>query len=122
MSRKGRREGAGFNCIHCRRAVAGESYGTKHRNHCPHCLWSRHVDEEPGDRRCPCRSGMAPIGIDVRRDGEWAIIHRCAGCGVLRTNRVAGDDAELALLGLALRPLANPLFPLDGFAGGGLGG
>jgi hypothetical protein len=58
---------------------------------------------------------MEPIGIDVRRDGEWAIIHRCTGCGTLRTNRVAGDDAELALLGLALRPLANPLFPLDTF-------
>lgn len=77
------------------------------------CLWSRHVDEEPGDRRCACRAGMEPIGIEVRRDGEWAIIHRCAGCGVLRTNRVAGDDHELSLLQLALLPLARPAFPLD---------
>lgn len=58
---------------------------------------------------------MEPIGIEVRQDGEWAIIHRCTGCGTLGTNRVAGDDEERALLALALRPIANPAFPLDGF-------
>lgn len=61
---------------------------------------------------------MEPIGIEVRagsRDGEWAIIHRCRTCGQLRTNRIAGDDAERALLALALRPIANPAFPIDGF-------
>ncbi len=60
---------------------------------------------------------MEPIAIEVRRDGEWAIVHRCAGCGVLRTNRVAGDDRELALLALAMRPIANPAFPLDSLQG-----
>jgi RNHCP domain len=90
------------------------SFGTRHRNHCPFCLWSRHVDQTPGDRACGCCSAMEPIGIDVRDDGEWALIHRCAGCGALRTNRIAGDDQELALLQLALRPLAHPPFPLDG--------
>ncbi len=59
---------------------------------------------------------MEPIGIEVRLDAEWAIIHRCTGCGVLRTNRCAGDDHELALLSLALRPLARPAFPLDIFS------
>ena len=113
MSRKSRPERAVFTCLHCRREVAGQSCGTRHRNHCPYCLWSRHLDEEPGDRRCACRAPMAPIGIEVRDDGEWAIIHRCTGCGTLRTNRVAGDDHELALLALALRPLARPAFPLD---------
>jgi hypothetical protein len=56
---------------------------------------------------------MAPIGIDVRHDGEWSIIHRCTRCGEINTNRIAGDDQELALLQLVLRPLANPPFPLD---------
>jgi hypothetical protein len=56
---------------------------------------------------------MEPIAIEVRRDGEWALIHRCTGCGVLKTNRVAGDDLERSLLALALRPVANPAFPLD---------
>ena len=53
------------------------------------------------------------MAIAVRRGGEWALIHRCTGCGALRTNRIAGDDHELSLLALALRPLANPAFPLD---------
>ena len=60
---------------------------------------------------------MEPIGIEVRAGGEWAIIHRCAGCGVLRTNRIAGDDSERTLLALALRPIARPAFPLDGLDG-----
>lgn len=93
--------------------VSCESFGTRHRNHCPYCLWSRHLDEQPGDRACACRGAMQPVAIDVRNDGEWAIIHRCTGCGVMRTNRIAGDDQELALLQLALKPLANPPFALD---------
>lgn len=113
MSHKSRQSGEGFTCIRCRTHVGAESYGTRHRNHCPVCLWSRHVDDEPGDRRCACRSPMEPVAIEVRSDREWAIVHRCTGCGTLRTNRVAGDDHELSLLAIALRPLANPAFPLD---------
>jgi hypothetical protein len=55
---------------------------------------------------------MEPVAIEVRQDGEWAIVHRCRGCGTLRTNRIAGDDHELSLLSLALRPIANPAFPI----------
>ncbi|MCC6909637.1 MAG: RNHCP domain-containing protein [Phycisphaerales bacterium] len=112
MSHKTRPE-TGFTCIHCRQAVSPQAYGTSHRNHCPQCLWSRHVDEQVGDRRCACRGPMEPIALEVRRDGEWAIVHRCTGCNTLRTNRIAGDDHVLTLLSLALRPIANPAFPLD---------
>ena len=108
-----RNEANGFTCIRCKLQVPGQSWGTKHRNHCPSCLWSRHVDETPGDRASPCRAPMEPVGIEVKQEGEWAIIHRCTGCGTLKANRIAGDDAERALLGLALRPLARPAFPLD---------
>lgn len=58
---------------------------------------------------------MEPISIATKADGEWSIVHRCVGCGQLRTNRIAGDDDELALLGLALRPMNTPAFPLDSF-------
>ncbi|MGF1632263.1 MAG: RNHCP domain-containing protein [Phycisphaerae bacterium] len=115
MSRDQRRRDPGvaaFTCGHCRLQVSYEVYGSKHRNHCPFCLWSVHVDETPGDRHAGCGQPMEPIGIDVRADGEWAIIHRCRGCRQMRTNRIAGDDQELALLQLALRPLASPPFPL----------
>lgn len=56
---------------------------------------------------------MEPIAIAVREDSEWTVVHRCTSCGVVRTNRIAGDDSERALLGLALRPLARPAFPID---------
>lgn len=60
---------------------------------------------------------MEPIGVVVRGDapsgGEWRLVHRCTGCAELRVNRIAADDAELALLGLALRPLRHPPFPIE---------
>lgn len=56
---------------------------------------------------------MEPIGIEVRAGGEWAVIHRCTACQKIGTNRIAGDDDERVLLALALRPIANPAFPID---------
>jgi hypothetical protein len=102
-----------FRCVHCRLDVPNEAPGTAHRNHCPACLWSRHVDDHPGDRAANCGSGMEPIAISVRGKGEWVIIHRCTGCGELKSNRSAGDDSPLLLVRLAVRPLALPPFPLD---------
>lgn len=103
----------GFVCRHCKRAVSPESYGTRHRNHCPYCLWSLHLDETPGDRTSVCKALMEPIGIWVKRDGEWAIIHRCTHCGEIRTNRIAGDDSPWAMMSLAAKPLAQPPFPIE---------
>jgi len=56
---------------------------------------------------------MEPIAITVRGDGEWVLIHRCRGCGVLHANRSAADDNPLLLVRLAVRPIAQPPFPLD---------
>ncbi len=112
MSHKSRSDSS-FTCTRCGFHVPSQSFGTRHRNHCPRCLWSRHLDDEPGDRRVACAQPMEPVAIEVRRDGEWAIVHRCNGCGEMKTNRVAGDDLETSLLSLALRPIASPAFPLD---------
>jgi hypothetical protein len=106
-------QNSAFTCIVCRFTVAASAFGTRHRNHCPRCLWSRHLDDEPGDRRSPCRQPMEPVAIEVRAGGEWAIVHRCTACKALKVNRIAGDDHERPLLALALRPLAHPAFPLD---------
>ena len=56
---------------------------------------------------------MDPISVWVRNGGEWALIHRCRTCGVLRSNRIAGDDNAHVLLSLAVQPLARPPFPLE---------
>jgi len=76
------------------------------------------VDMRPGDRRSGCKGLMEPIAVWVRRNGEWAIVHRCQECGTMRTNRIAGDDSGLALMSLAVRPLARPAFPLEGLGQG----
>ncbi len=71
------------------------------------------MDLTPGDRRSGCRGDMEPVAVWVRYGGEWAIIHRCTRCGALRSNRIAGDDSDIALMSLAVKPLAMPPFPLD---------
>lgn len=100
-----------FICVNCGRAVAPAQLGSRHRNHCPHCLWSRHVDMRTGDRRSSCRGGMRPIGIWVADDSEWSLVHRCEKCGFLRSNRIGAEDNEGALLALALKPIAGLPFP-----------
>ncbi|MFF0643315.1 RNHCP domain-containing protein [Streptomyces tendae] len=98
-----------FRCTSCRLDVSPAAPGTAHRNHCPNCLASLHVDRKtPGDRDADCRGRMEALGLSVRTDGEWMIIHQCASCGALSANRIAGDDNPLALVRLALRPLADP--------------
>ena len=102
-----------FTCKVCGRLVVPEYAGSSHRNHCPNCLSSLHVDEEPGDRAA-CRGGiMDPIGVWVRKGGEWAVIHRCRRCGKLDSNRVAADDNPMKLMSIALKPLTLPPFPLE---------
>ncbi len=92
----------------CRLDVPLDAPGTAHRNHCPHCLTSRHVDARiPGDRAEACHGRMEALCMSTREDGEWMIVHRCVSCGGLSANRVAGDDNPLALVQLATRPLAD---------------
>jgi hypothetical protein len=102
-----------FHCVRCSQPITAQAQGTAHRNHCPWCLWSRHLDETPGDRAADCGGAMEPIAVWLRPGGEWAIIHRCRSCGELHSNRVSGDDNEVALMAIAVRALAAPPFPLE---------
>lgn len=120
-----------FTCVQCRLPItcAPQVAGVLNRNHCPGCLWSRHMDwRTPGDRRSSCRAPMEPVGLTTRRsrnkyaaerDGELMLIHRCAGCGRLVINRVAADDSAEAMLALfershALLPALAPLLAAAG--------
>lgn len=107
--RTGAGTGDAFRCVGCRLGVPVVAPGTAHRNHCPSCLASRHVDGRvPGDRASPCGGRMVAVSLSARPDGEWLLVHQCTACGVLKLNRVAGDDNALALVRLAVRPLADP--------------
>ncbi|MDP9863316.1 MULTISPECIES: RNHCP domain-containing protein [Streptosporangium] len=105
--------GDAFRCVGCRLDVPLVAPGTAHRNHCPHCLTSLHLDRRtPGDRSADCRGRMAPLSLSVRQDGEWMVIHQCLACGELSANRIAGDDNVLVLLRMALRPLSDARIPM----------
>lgn len=89
-----------FICIHCGLPVSGLASGTNHRNHCPNCLHSRHVDIRPGDRACLCKGEMEPIALWEKSNGELMLVHRCKNCGMIKANRIAGDDKMEALQAL----------------------
>ena len=62
-----------FTCKVCGRLVVPTGAGSDHRNHCPNCLSSLHLDIEPGDREADCGGIMDPVGVWVRKNGEWAM-------------------------------------------------
>ena len=76
-----------FVCEVCGAVVVGDGY----TNHCPECLWSKHVDVHPGDRAGPCGGVMKPIGIK-KKDGEYSILHKCQKCGFERWNKANPED------------------------------
>ena len=102
-----------FTCSVCGRPVAAEGTGVNHRNHCPNCLSSLHLDNEVGDREADCGGIMDAVAVWVRKNGEWAIIHRCRRCGKLSSNCTAADDNPMKLMSIALKPLCQPPFPIE---------
>ena len=99
----------GFRCVHCGAFVTRESFlsGVVNRNHCPHCLWSKHVDwQRAGDRMSACKGRMYPVGLTLKRErnkytadsGELMLIHFCKECGQVSANRIAADDSTEELL------------------------
>jgi len=114
MSKDRRRSGprvetGGFHCAHCGAFVTRSAFfsGVVNRNHCPHCLWSRHVDwQRAGDRMSACKGKMRPVGLALKRErnkyaadsGELMVVHACEECGQVSVNRVAADDRAEELL------------------------
>lgn len=87
MTRKFQRRIEDFVCEHCGAPVTGNGY----TNHCPHCLWSKHVDVNPGDRAAECGGLMRPIAV-TRKGDHWVIVQRCERCGVVRQCKSAPED------------------------------
>ena len=102
-----------FTCKKCGREVFPDGAGSDHRNHCPNCLASLHVDDQPGDRASDCGGRMEPIAVWVKRNGEWSIIHKCRICGKIAANRIAADDNPMMLMSIAMKPISAPPFPLE---------
>lgn len=91
MSRK--TENTGFICALCGAEVKPLTNGS-YRNHCPHCLYSVHIDNIPGDRANDCFGLMKPVGVRYHRNKGWQLIHCCQKCCTEKMNRTAPDDME----------------------------
>ena len=78
-----------FTCINCHKHVDKLDYSA--RDHCPYCLYSLHVDINPGDRANPCKGLLVPIGIEKFKN-TYKIIYKCNKCNELHKNIMAKDD------------------------------
>ena len=85
-----------FTCENCGHPVTGDGF----TNHCPACLWSKHVDINPGDRAEVCQGMMAPIGIEIKGD-RYRIKFRCTRCGAECWNKSSPEDNFETLLRIA---------------------
>ena len=96
-----------FICAHCKKEVPPLGYTS--RNHCPYCLWSIHVDINPGDRANPCRGLLRPVRTEPDPKKGFVVIHRCEKCGEIRRNKAAlkGDvpDDRALLIKLTVAKL-----------------
>ncbi|WP_054948713.1 RNHCP domain-containing protein [Numidum massiliense] len=86
-------ENTAFHCESCGRQVLPVSNGS-YRNHCPFCLYSKHVDNVPGDRRNRCRGLMAPVGLKRHKKKGYQIVHECQRCGKRHVNRIAQHTVQ----------------------------
>lgn len=85
-----------FTCEFCGNDIEGGGY----TNHCPHCLYSKHVDINPGDRASTCHGLMKPIAVLIQGQ-KYTLQHRCQKCGIIKNNKVAKADSFDKLLELA---------------------
>lgn len=79
-----------FVCENCGKKVSKLGYTS--RDHCPHCLYSKHVDNMPGDREAECRGLLKPIQVELDSKKGYVIIYKCEKCGAIRKNKSAIDD------------------------------
>ncbi|MFH1841003.1 MAG: RNHCP domain-containing protein [Candidatus Shapirobacteria bacterium] len=87
-----------YVCEHCGIRVIGG----RNNNHCPACLWSKHVDDQvPGDRASSCQGLMKPIGVTAGKKGTWRIVQKCTKCDHIFTVDTSPEDDFKVIVGLS---------------------
>lgn len=82
-----------FVCEKCGTEVKGNGF----TNHCPKCLWSKHVDNDPGDRESNCGGMMEPINF-FKEGTDFVLVHKCIVCDIEKRNKfVANDNFDVAV-------------------------
>ena len=78
-----------FTCEYCNKKVDKLNYTA--RDHCPYCLYSKHVDINPGDRSNDCKGLLEPVSIEKYKN-TYKIIYKCLKCNQYHKNIMAIDD------------------------------
>ena len=92
-----------FICENCGKEVMPLGYTS--RDHCPYCLYSKHVDINPGDRLNKCKGLLIPIDIEKFKD-SYKIIYKCNKCNKLHKNIIAKDDDINEIIKLSTKKTA----------------
>lgn len=97
----------GFLCSHCGETIPPNEVTS--RDHCPKCLYSLHVDINPGDRANPCGGVLRPVSAEPHPKKGFVILYRCEKCGQKVRNKAAltgkmPDDTEKII-----KLTANPM-------------
>jgi hypothetical protein len=87
-----------FICDNCGKEVPKSNYTA--RDHCPFCLYSKHLDINPGDRLNPCQGLMIPIGVEKFKD-TFKILYTCEKCGEKHKNIALRDDSMEEIIKLS---------------------
>ncbi len=95
MSNTFQRRKEDFTCEHCGFFVVGNGY----TNHCPKCLWGKHVDVNPGDRASECQGMLKPYSWTMQKQ-EFIVIHKCVKCGFIGRNKLSDGDSMDVLIAL----------------------
>lgn len=89
MEKKFQRRIEDFECENCGEFVKGDGY----TNHCSKCLYSKHVDINPGDRANECGGLMKPIDAFLK-NGDWILVQKCQKCGEEKRIKMREEDNQ----------------------------
>ena len=90
-----------FVCENCGKTIEPLVYSA--RDHCPYCLFSKHVDILPGDRANECHGLLEPIKIEKFKN-TYKIIYKCQKCHQTHKNIMANDDDMNIIIELSKNP------------------
>lgn len=90
-----------FVCENCKKEIEPLIYSA--RDHCPYCLFSKHVDILPGDRKNSCHGLLEPIKIEKFKN-TYKIIYKCEKCHQIHKNIMANDDDMNVIIELSKNP------------------
>lgn len=89
-----------FVCENCHKNVQKLNYTA--RDHCPFCLYSKHVDINPGDRANPCKGLLVPIDLEKYKN-TYKIIYKCSKCNQIHKNIISNDDEYSEIINLSTK-------------------